>query len=139
MRLTAYIVLMFSISAVLYFMGYRPAALWNGMDQPLSLQSILSNITSDILSGDGLLRIGIIFAGVTFAALLAGFSAMYIIPLALLIVTLNYFILPTSFLYDTCTAATCAAIIPPEIKIPLFALLNILLVLAVLNFVRGGA
>ena len=143
MKLSSYLIFMFCISFVLYLMGFQGAGLMDMSDQPLSVSSIIPNIISNLFAagGGGIVQLVVSLIGGTILAALSGFSAIYIVPLALLMLTLNYFVLPVSFLYSGACAAgvQCVSLIPAPLKIPLFILLNALLVLSILNFTRGGA
>jgi len=73
-----------------------------------------------------ILLIGI--GGIVVAWLL-GFSAMYVIPLVILWAFVNLFVFPFSFLLDPA--------FPAEVVITITAILNVLMGLALLNFIRG--
>lgn len=131
MRLTGYILLLFSISLVLYYLGYGPIIniFTERGAQPLSITCE----TGETFCTDSTVVLGAIIA-VTLGAsvlvtLVAGFSAIYIVPLLLLIALLNFVMFPFDFIMSA----------PEAISIPILTLFNILTVLAVLNFVRGGA
>ena len=131
MRLGALVLLWFGVGLVLYFMGSAP------------LINIFQIHGKDILliagceGGDlfctsnatviGAILLSIVLAG-GLAALFGGFSAMYVIPIIILVGVLNFFIFPLDFLMHA----------PDFIQFPLIALNNILTALAVTNFIRGG-
>jgi hypothetical protein len=142
MRFSAYIIFMLCITLVLYFMGFQGMGLTDAMGQPLSISSIIPNIITNLFApnGSGIVNLVVSIVGGTIIAALSGFSAIYIVPLAMIMLTLNYFILPTSFLYNGACAAgvQCVSLIPGPLKLPLFLLFNTLLVLSILDFTRGG-
>lgn len=70
----------------------------------------------------------LLLAGVL-ATLLTGFSAMYVIPIIILIAVLEFFMFPLSFLFS----------LPDLLLHPILAFFNIITALSVINFVRGGA
>lgn len=145
MKFSAYIMLMFCIGLVLYLFGFRGAGLMGTgaltEGQPLTMSSIIQDAISSIFSpnGSGLLMLVTSLVAGIITSMLAGFSAMYIVPFAMLIFALNYFVLPTSFMFNPTCLGVCATLIPDVIKIPLFIFLNVLMVLAILDFARGGA
>jgi len=139
---------MFSFATVLYFLGQQPALLyiWNNQGKteitgmcdmqknptdcnkhPGFLNQMLDQFTS---SGGiaSLIAIGAAAIGATF---LAGFAAVYILPIFILLVILNLLIVPFSLIFDPA--------IDNFIRVPLLVFLNILQVLALVSFVRGGA
>ena len=148
MRLTAFVIMMFSISLVMYFMGFQSPILylWNNQGgtymQPqcvatnnsACLQSGAANIVGNALvpGGDTILAglTGLALVGVV-ASLLGGFSAVYILPLLIVSAVLGYLILPVSMLFSLA--------MPDVVRIPLIVLYNILVVITVVGFVRGQA
>jgi hypothetical protein len=66
------------------------------------------------------------------AALITGFSAIYVIPIILLLAFLNFFIFPLGFVFGG------TDVVPDILKTPIIAFFNVLTVLAVTNFIRGG-
>jgi len=61
-----------------------------------------------------------------------GFSAVFIIPIIILTLVLNIFILPFGFLYTLTNTA------PAFISIPLEMMFNLLTITAIITFVKGG-
>lgn len=142
MRFSAYIVFMTCITIVLYLMGFRGMGLTDALGQPLTVDNIIPNLVSNFFSniGGGIVQLVASLIGGTIIAALSGFSAIYIVPLAMIMFALNYFVIPTSFIYSgTCAVGVqCVSLIPEPLKLPLFLLLNVLLVLSILDFSRGG-
>lgn len=154
MRFSAYVLFLVSISLPLYMVGYT-----NVVNEFLSPKQITSTGTEFTLgnqtlsiscsSGDPYcqntpsssnisimwLLFAILLGAGVLAALLGGFSAMYIIPALIIIAIVNLVVMPYSFLFDPS--------IPESVFnflfIPLIAIFNIITVLAVIDFVRGGA
>lgn len=133
MRLSAYVVLMFCIGAVMYLLGYTPVMGPFAAKSGTSLTSLQYWVGDPVYNASstpgGILLIVIAAAAVTLG-LLAGFSSLYLIPIIIFAtVAVNLFILPSSFF----------SIFPTPFDMLGFGLFNLLQVLAVLNFVRGGA
>lgn len=137
MRLSAYLILLFSVGLILYFMGYAPIInIFNAKGaSPLSIscpntdkycQQNNATNTGVVLGASILAILGATALG----SLIIGYSAIFIIPIVLLIGLLNFFVFPLNFMMDPS--------FPDIIKYPVLAFFNILTVLAVLNFVRGG-
>ncbi len=150
MRFFAYAILLFSISAAFYFMGYEPGIFAimganpqavlpsvNGLDcsvntnLPACVAQSENNATPGspnyTLIGELIL---VVLAASIFSALVGGFAAVYIIPLVFVFVIYNLMILPANFVFD--------ASLPEMIRVPILALLNILCAAAVVNFIRGN-
>lgn len=150
MKLSAYVLLLFAVSLSLYLMGFSSPIfyMWNAQGgdsliiacsseslepeafeackQNALINSMISNLTSD----ESLkLILGISILGLL-TSLVGGFGAVYIVPMILLLVFINYIIFPISFVFDTS--------MPEIIKIPLITFMNVLTVLAIVHFIRGG-
>jgi hypothetical protein len=135
------IFILLGVSIILYLMGHcSPAMVIGqmcepvenlissvGIDEPGSLSIInsIKNIFTDPLF------LGI--AGVTtiIAFVLSGvnFSVTYIIPLFIMVVLIGFFILPISFIFSTD--------MDPVIKVIVGLFLNTMLVLSIVQFIRG--
>lgn len=137
MRLTAYVILLFSLMVSAYFLGYQPIGLtildqiYNTQGgQGLTLQTIFTAMANATLDSQGTisaaLALGAIAAVTT--SLAVGFSSIYILPMVILIGIFNLLVFPFSFLLD----------MPQVIAVPIVVLFNILTVLTVTNFIRGG-
>jgi len=131
MRFAEYIILMFAIATSLYFLGYKPLAI-----QYIEMGSTPTKIAcpaDDPICTNNTVVIGAIFAALILAAgllvLVQSFSAIYVIPIFILLAILNFFILPLDFLMT---------VQEPFIKYPVLGLLNVLTVLAITNFIRGN-
>lgn len=124
-----YVFLLFGISVGLYFVGYT---------SPL-LQ--LATTTNEDISIALLNSFIGIFTNVTFLAILGAtsvasyltsggnFSVTYLFPIFLIMAMLNFFILPTSFIL--------AMELDPVIKIIVAGFMNLLLGMAMVEFIRG--
>lgn len=144
MRFAPYVILMLCISAIFYLMGLTQPLVsvydtHSGQflklncpadaDPPSPYQNEDPECTDTFFSIlMGVLTIGIL--GVVVSTLM-GFSAMYIVPIILLYILVNFFVFPFSILLDT-------AAMPPEISVLLVVAINAISVLALLNFIRGG-
>lgn len=95
--------------------------------------SLIKDLANIIFQNPLEALLGIIGIAAVIWALMNGFAANYLIPLLILIaiIGLNLFIFPLSFLMDMDA--------PTIIKVFIPAILNLLFVLAVMDFMRGGA
>lgn len=131
MRFVAYVIMLFSFSVILYYMGYGPiiTIFEEKGAAPLSISCPAGNpFCTDTTVVIGAMIFIILSAGIL-VTLVSGFSSFYIVPLLLLIAVLNFVIFPFNFIMSA----------PTELAVPVMVFMNILTVLAVLNFVRGGA
>ena len=134
--LTTYVMLIFSISAVFYLMGYHGAMFdaFSAADGIGSTEPISTTIMSSMFNVFTDWRLLAMIGAVSVSAWLLGgssFSVMFFIPLLMLSAVLNYFILPTSFLFDST--------LPDFLRIGVAVFFNILLLLTMLEFIRGQA
>lgn len=90
--------------------------------------SSLSSANNPLISNTLMALVGALGVG----ALITGFGAIYIIPIAILL-AINVYILPIGGIL-----ATTGSAFPPIIGIPLVAFMNLLMCLAYINFIRGG-
>lgn len=130
--ISTYIFLLFGISLVFYLGGYQ-ALMWNalsnevGTDQTIG-ESFLNSL-GDIFSNPTLLAILGVSAVTSFLLGGASFSAVFIIPLFILGVLANVFIIPSTLFFDPSVGFIGTA---------LGLFMNILLMLAIVNFMKGG-
>lgn len=140
MKFFNYIILIFCITAFLYWMNYTSAVI-------VFMERGSSTVSIECADGDqfcsntenaeiykrtsvlGAILIMISAAGIALVALISGYSALYIIPAIILIAILNFVVFPMSFVLDPA--------IPEIIAYPLAVLFNILTVVAAVAFVRG--
>lgn len=124
-----YVMLLFGISVALYMMGYTSPLLQldttTGGDIAVALLNSFLGI----------------FTNVTFLAILGAtsvasyltsggnFSVTYLFPIFLIMAMLNFFILPTSFIL--------AMEIDPFIRIIVAGFMNLMLGMAMVEFIRG--
>jgi len=144
MRFTAYIILLFMISLSFYFLGFGPMVTLFDEKGNLGLRIVCDAPTPDsetaiqdaLLCDDPNVVLGSAFAWIllagAFAALMTGFAAIYFIPILLLLAFLNFFIFPLDFIFSG------SGVMPDLLKVPLIAFFNVLMVLAIANFIRGG-
>lgn len=135
MRFSGYVLLLFSISLVFYLMGFKSVLLVTLFDNQggdaFEPQGFLGKVAEGTLAPQNaiaLLGIGVV--ATLAVSLVAGYAAIYIIPMAILIMILNFVVYPFSFIIDPAT--------PDIIKFPLVVFFNILSILALLSFIRGG-
>lgn len=144
MKWSHYVFLMTGLSLMLYLMGYTPVVnLFEDKADPLQL---VKTNADDSINFDGTINpdeetdnnilMAALFIGVLSIigisiSFLTGFGATYVLPMVILMAVLNFFIFPINFLFTDAT--------PDIIRIPAVVILNILLVLAVLDFTRGNA
>jgi hypothetical protein len=132
MRLIAYTILLFSVSLMLYLLGYTNLLSYYAEQQggPMDFVGILKTLAKALLSDEGLsVLLGVAITGLI-ATILGGFGAMYIFPMLTLLVFANYLLFPLSFLLDQD--------MPEIVKLPLVVFFNLLTLLTVITFVRGG-
>lgn len=134
MRLGAYILLMFSISLVFYLMGYKSVALQALYDAQaggtFDISVFIGKLAEGALAPQNALGTVLALIAGAAATLVMGYAAVYIIPLAFLLIFLNTVVYPFSFVIDDA--------MPNEVKVPLVVLFNLLSIMAVLSFTRGG-
>jgi hypothetical protein len=153
MRFSAYVLFMLAISLPLYYLGYS-----NVMNEFTTPKAMNANGTSNISfvnqsipitcpTGDPYCQqqqqnqtqpslylpfLTLLLGGAAvLVILLSGFSAMYVVPALILVAILNFVILPYGFVMDQS--------IPTIISYPLAFILNTVTILAVVDFIRGGA
>jgi hypothetical protein len=146
MRFSGFVFLTISFSLILYMMGYGPIVplFENGNGGQFLSSANNSVVATQCLNSTGgigcdgnsgqsggetslttILIGGLIIGSAAFVLLFANFSAIYIIPLIILGLILNFFILPWSFIIGT------------PFEIPGMVIFNIITFLAFINFVRG--
>jgi len=144
MRLSTYLALLFSISLVFYLMGFPTVASMveaKGGD-PLTIMGVgdSDDVINDISTNSGSSQntiLGVIFGGTVFIAvgilsLILGFSAIYIIPLLILIGMLNYFVFPIGIIF-------ASAEMPEILSVSILFFYNFITVMAIITFVRGNS
>lgn len=154
MRLSVYVMLMFALAFSFYMMGFRAPAFndqsalstlggqqknMTGGSSFFSYDAVITSLISGVTSGSTISQIlnpAAVLTGVVIGAtlLLSGFSAIYILAALMLVLFLNAMVFPTSMLL---TPEIMASVGDP-FSLPLAILFNILLILAVLSFTRGG-
>lgn len=130
--ISTYMFLLFGIGLVFYLGGYQPL-IWTALtDEVGSDQGIgeaFLNSLGDIFSNPTLLAILGVAAISSFLIGGAQFSAVFIIPLFILGVFANIFIIPSAFFFDNSLGFIGTA---------LGLFMNLLLMLAMVNFMKGG-
>jgi hypothetical protein len=134
MRFATYILLIFCMSVVAYWMGVTSPfwAAWEQQgEEAMGFESVMKVILGSITVNADVISAALLALVVTAIAtsLLGGFSATFVVPLLLLLAVAQYFILPISFLFDLT--------IPIQMRAPLIFLLNMMMVLAIMDFIRG--
>ena len=144
MRLGAYLILMFSLSIGLYMFGEVPvvmaltssynlqggSTLMVGVSSGANVGQLQNNAVIDKIVSVLIPTVGVTGILAATAVLFMGFGAIYIIPVLIVVALLNLFIFPFSFLVT--------GTMPDFIAMPLAIFLNLLLVLSIVSFVRGG-
>ena len=138
MGLVTYAMLLFGISIAFFFIGSAPpmfAAV--GCDTTLDTctpsdtlgTEFLNSIIDMILNNPMTALLGAV--AIVTAVLIGGsFVVIYLIPALLLMVAANFFLLPTSFLFTDA--------LPFEIRVIVLGFLNLMLIMTIITFVRGG-
>lgn len=136
---------MFAISAILYMMGQNSilgqiyaqqgSGALSASDtsatsiNPLNILTIWQN-TGAVFDVIMVFLVVLIGAGVITQAL--GFGSFYIFPAIIFFAVMNFIIFPFSFIIDP------SIDMPDILKIPIIVLFNIMLVMAIMSFVRGS-
>lgn len=126
--------LLFGIGIAFYFAGYQPLILTTlggqvGTTTPIAT-TLINNLYAIFTNPLFLSALGI--SAVTSFVLGGGaFSVVFLIPLIMISVFANIFILPSSYLFD--------ATLPPEMVLIIGVFFNLFLMLTILEFVRGGS
>jgi len=137
MRFAAYVILLFSISAMAYFFGFPSILLYlyeNNGSGNLDMTSFINSMADTILNPENgtatLLLGGIILASTLATFLGGGYLAVYLVPMLILMAVLNLVVFPLSFIFD--------AALPLEFKVLISGFFNVLTVLAAVGFIRGN-
>jgi hypothetical protein len=145
MRTSTWIVLMLSITLAGYWLGIPSAADGLTKRQAGAMAPALGekgytvapacNNLLDIAcySNESVIGIMIMWTIISAGALLislTNFSPIYILPIFIFMALLQFFVLPTWIFLDNS--------LPAEIRVPLMAIYNISMVLAITSFIRGG-
>lgn len=142
-RFSTYVIFMSVLTIMLYFMGLptmysvlNDSASWGKgavnptcYNDPLCSQAQNKTNSSNII---GAILIIVATAGVFLSGFLLGFSAIYILAMVILVAILNFFVFPLGIFITP-------EIIDPYFGIPLMFIFNVIEVLAITDFVRGGA
>ena len=140
-RFSAYVIFMACFSVITFFIlgpcstigGLMLASASNsssctslGNPQELSITSFMQNN-----------MLGVLSLAITTAVCLAilyvsGFSIIYIVPILLIQALLSFFIFPFGLFLNS-------SLLPNAIGIPLIFIFNVLMILAVADFIKGGA
>ena len=74
---------------------------------------------------------GLIGITIISSLLLGGtFIVVYVVPILILIAVADFFLLPTDFIFSDA--------LPIEIRIVVFGFMNLMLVMTIVGFIRGG-
>jgi amino acid permease len=125
--------MMFCICLVLYWFGATSIfqEMVTNQGGRMSFDNIIGRITDVIWNRGDPTVLALLGAAlvVTVASLLTGYASMYVIPLVIAFVIANLFLFPLDELFNPS--------FPPMISVPLMLILNLLLVMAVIDFIRG--
>lgn len=152
--IATYILILFGMGFMLYMFGFQSFmtgyfsnATINGTSvtnpnlfyssNPLDAMLSILNSNAGLAIGAGVLvsALSIIFARLAFGEGTASTIVSYIIPIAFLIVFLNLFVFPLSTMQADLQSFDIAGL---PATTALFAFFNLFLILAVIDFVRGG-
>jgi hypothetical protein len=138
MGLQTYVFFLFGISIALFFLGYQPlifTMLQCGSDattcSPTTnfAYTALNELITSIVTNP--LVLGIAGIGVISGVLLGGtFAVVYIIPILMIFVLSNFLLLPTDFLLTSG--------LPWEINMIILGFMNLMLLMTIISFARGG-
>jgi hypothetical protein len=137
MRLFAYALLLFCIGLGLWFSGTQTvlssSLLAPSNSQPTSVSATVAGIINVMFNPAFAISLLTIALGV---GLLTGFSAVYVIPAVIFAGLANVVLLPSS-MFMSC-ARGCTGGLPPEIQVPYFIFIQLLLYATIWEFIRGG-
>lgn len=144
MRFYAFIMLLLSCSMFLYLFGYGPIYKFWGQTTsgatggdyanratPYTVEcSSIQNLFSctDPTMIVGAMVVGLLLSSGAILLLGGGFAALYIVPLILLAVLLNFVFFPFDFV----------TLLPSPLNVIVMVIFNVLEVFAILSFTRGG-
>ena len=151
MRFSQYALFLLAVSLPLYFFGFHSVAQELLSPTPVIVNNTQTNYamgnqtvsvtcaTGDTYcqqtptsNGASLLWLFLaVIVGAAFTSLLVGFAAMYLIPALMLVVFINFVVLPYSFITTSG--------MPTMLSVALLAIFNVITALAVADFIRGGA
>lgn len=134
MNLSTYIFILFGVSTVFYLLGYQAPmfdilASSAGTGGP-SGQTIINAISNIFSNPAFLVALGLSAVAPFLTGGGAGFNAVFVVPLFLLTIFANLFILPSSYLFD--------ANLPVFLRTFIAILFNLTLTLSIISFVKGG-
>jgi hypothetical protein len=138
-RFSTYALFMTVLTIFLYFMGsptimdaLESSNSWGNAIDETCYADPLCESKSNNNSYVGALLAVVGLAGVALAGFLLGFSAIYVLALVIVVGILNFFVFPIGIFITP-------EIIDPYVGYPLLFLFNVIEVLAITDFVRGGA
>jgi|GEM_PF-5764059 len=151
MRFSQYALFLLAVSLPLYFFGFHSVI--QEFITPSTI--IVNNTATDYAPGVNVIKVPCetgdtycqktpttngasllwmflaVIVGAAFTSLLIGFAAMYLIPALMLVVFINFVVLPYSFITTSG--------MPPMLSVALLVIFNLITALAVADFIRGGA
>lgn len=142
MRLQTYAMIIFGFCIVGWFLGMPSGfvTLWDESNGNLSPEFLIQRIGETMLNNLALAGVlGVLIAAAGLVAIYTGFSAMYVIPMLILLAIANLLIFPVNFFIDSsCTAIDSSAVCTPGLLgFPILLFLNIITILAFVEFIRG--
>jgi len=136
-----FLVMVACFSIVGWWLGMlSPFAQYLALQQPtsgtgspnwLNPDTIISSIVNAITQNADVIFTGLLALalGAFASGFLQGFSANFIVPMLILIAFSQWFLMPVSWLFDNT--------LPTPIQLPIVFIFNLLLVLSIVDFVRG--
>lgn len=138
MRLQTFVVFVFAAVVMEFMMGINtPMANVYAFTQVVSSPSdFLGFVISNAIS---ITAISLLVGATIALSVFTGFSAVFIIPLLILMVVVNWFVFPVEMFGPACSAIVEAgtACPNPTYFMPIILFLNILAILTYIEFVRG--
>ena len=138
MGFATYLMILFGLGLAFYFAGYQPLILTSfgapypgGVGTTTPIANVLINSLYAIFTNPLFLAAIGVSAVTTFLLGGGAFSVFFIIPLIMISLFANIFIIPSSFLFDQT--------LPPEMQLIIAVFFNLFLMLTILEFVRGGS
>jgi hypothetical protein len=131
MGLSTYVIILFGISAMFYVADYQPVGLIMLNQQTLNLSpASIINMFLNMFNNPIFLSALVIAPVAALAGGAGSFSVIFIIPIIILTIVAQLFILPSSYILDPT--------MPDVLKILVSTFFNIFMALTIVSFVRGG-
>lgn len=141
MGLQTYVFLLFGISIAFYFLGSTPMMFSqlgcdinnNATTTCTPSKSLAEDFITDIINAiaNNPIVLGLLGISIVSSILIGGtFIVVFAVPAIMLLVAANFYLLPTDFMYNEA--------LPFEIRLIFFGFMNLMLIMIIITFIRGG-